>query len=49
MLLLFVAGLVWLGQADAIFDLLEEIMKYVLGGFGGAGLTLVYLSFKNEA
>lgn len=49
MLLLFIAGMVWLGQADAVFDLLKEVMKYVLGGFGGAGLTLVYLSFKKEA
>ena len=49
MLLLFIAGMVWLGQAAAIFDLLKEVMKYVLGGFGGAGLTLVYQSFKKEA
>ena len=49
MLLLFIAGMVVLGQAAAIFDLLKEVMKYVLGGFGGAGLTLVYLSFKKEA
>ncbi len=46
MLLIFIGTLAWLGHADAIFGILNEALKYALGGLGGVGLTTYYFLVK---